>query len=69
MTGAGTLMLGSSPMTLRFNGTAAMAAPFNLGTGTAMANVRATGTTAIALGGWPAGPARNCRATTAAGPT
>jgi autotransporter-associated beta strand protein len=56
MTGAGTLALGSSPMTLRFNGTAGDGgALFNLGSGAAVANVRATGTTAIALGGLTGG--------------
>lgn len=57
MTGAGTLVLGSSPMTLRFNGTAGDAsAIFNLGSGTAVADVRSTGTTALALGGLSGGP-------------
>jgi rhamnogalacturonan endolyase len=56
MTGAGTLVLGGSPMTLRFNGTAGDgSAVFNLGTNAAVANVRATGTTAIALGGLTGG--------------
>jgi rhamnogalacturonan endolyase len=56
MTGAGTLVLGSSPMTLRFNGTAGDgSAIFDFGTGTAAANVRASGTTAIALGGLTGG--------------
>jgi autotransporter-associated beta strand protein len=57
MTGAGTLVLGSSPMSVRFNGTTGDgSALFNLGTGSAVANVRATGTTAIALGGLAGGP-------------
>ena len=44
-------------MTLRFNGTAGDgSAIFNLGTGTGIANVRNTGTTAIALGGLTGGP-------------
>jgi autotransporter-associated beta strand protein len=52
MTGPGTLALGSSSMTLRFNGTGGDgSAIFNLGTGTAVANVRNTGTTGISLGG------------------
>ena len=52
MTGAGNLGLGSSSMTLRFNGTGGDgSAIFNLGTGTAVANVRSTSTTGIALGG------------------
>jgi autotransporter-associated beta strand protein len=52
MSGSGNLVLGSSPMTLRFNGTAGDgSAIFNLGTGKALALVRNTGTTAIALGG------------------
>jgi rhamnogalacturonan endolyase len=56
MTGSGTLVLGSSPMTLRFNGTAGDGnAIFNFGTGTAVANVRSTGTAAIALGGLAGG--------------
>jgi rhamnogalacturonan endolyase len=56
MTGAGTLVLGSSAMTLRFNGTAGDgAANFNLGTGSAIANVRKTITAAIALGGLAGG--------------
>ena len=56
MTGSGTLVLGSSAMTLRFNGTAGDGnAIFNLGTGTAVASVRNTGTTAIALGGLTGG--------------
>jgi len=56
MSGPGNLVLGSSPMTLRFNGTAGDgSAIFNLGTGTAVANVRRTETTAIALGGLTGG--------------
>jgi len=56
MTGSGTLALGTSAMTLRFNGTAGDGnAIFNLGTGTAVASVRNTGTTAIALGGLTGG--------------
>ena len=56
MTGAGNLVLGSSPMTLRFNGTAGDAnALFNLGTGSAVASVRNTLTSAIALGGLTGG--------------
>ena len=56
MTGSGNLVLGSAAMTLRFNGTAGDGnALFNLGTGTAIANVRSTGTTAIALGGLTGG--------------
>ena len=52
MTGTGNLLLGTSAMTLRFNGTGGDGnAIFNLGTGTSVANVRNTGTTAIALGG------------------
>jgi len=55
MTGAGTLVLGSSPMTLRFNGTSGdSSAIFNLGTGAATATVR-NGATAIALGGLTGG--------------
>ena len=55
MTGSGTLVLGSSPMTLRFNGTTGdSAAVFNLGTGAATATVR-NGATAIALGGLAGG--------------
>ncbi|MGP8218822.1 MAG: polysaccharide lyase family protein [Limisphaerales bacterium] len=56
MTGSGTLALGTSAMTLRFNGTGGDGnAIFNLGTGTAVASVRNTGTTAIALGGLTGG--------------
>ncbi len=56
MTGAGTLVLGSSTMTLRFNGTAGdSTAIFNLGTGSAIASVRQNTTTAIALGGLTGG--------------
>jgi autotransporter-associated beta strand protein len=56
MTGSGNLILGSSPMTLRFNGTTGDGnAIFNFGTGTAVANVRSTGTTAIAIGGLAGG--------------
>ncbi len=56
MTGAGTLVLGSSPMTLRFNGTSGDgSAIFNLGSGVATASVR-NGATAIALGGLGGGP-------------
>jgi len=56
MTGSGNLVLGTSPMTLRFNGTAGDgSAIFNLGTGTALALVRYTQTTAIALGGLTGG--------------
>ena len=56
MTGGGTLILGSSSMTLRFNGTPGDGnAIFNLGTGTATANVRQTSATAIALGGLAGG--------------
>jgi len=58
MTGSGNLVLGSSPMTLRFNGTTGDGnAVFNLGAGTAVANVRYTITTAIALGGLAGGSA------------
>jgi rhamnogalacturonan endolyase len=57
MTGSGILTLGSSSMTLRFNGTGGDgSAVFNLNTNTAVANVRSTGTTAIALGGLMGGP-------------
>jgi len=57
MTGSGNLILGSSPITLRFNGTTGDGnAIFNFGTGTAAANVRSTGTTAISLGGLIGGP-------------
>ena len=56
MSGSGSLTLGSNPMTLRFNGTGGDgAATFNFGTGTAVANVRSVGTTAIALGGLTGG--------------
>jgi autotransporter-associated beta strand protein len=56
MTGSGNLVLGSSSMTLRFNGTAGDgSAIFNLGNATAIANVRSTGTTAISLGGLTGG--------------
>jgi len=56
MSGSGNLVLGSPAMTLRFNGTAGDgAAIFNLGTVTAVANVRGTTTTAIALGGLTGG--------------
>ena len=52
MSGSGTIALGSSAMTLRFNGTGGDgSAIFNLGTGTAVANVRNIGTTGISLGG------------------
>jgi autotransporter-associated beta strand protein len=58
MTGPGTLTLGTAAMTLRFNGTAGDgSAIFNLGTGTSVANVRSTSTTAIALGGLAGGAA------------
>ena len=57
MTGSGTLLLGSAAMTLRFNGTAGDGgAIFNLGAANAVANVRSTVTTAIALGGLMGGP-------------
>jgi autotransporter-associated beta strand protein len=56
MSGSGGVVLGSSPMTLRFNGTAGDGgAIFNLGTGAAVANVRKVVTTAIALGGLAGG--------------
>jgi autotransporter-associated beta strand protein len=56
MTGPGTLVLGTSPMTLRLNGTAGDGnAIFNLGTGTAVTSVRSTSTTAIAMGGLAGG--------------
>jgi autotransporter-associated beta strand protein len=56
MSGSGNLVLGSSPMTLRFNGTAGDgSAIFNLGAGAAVADVRYTATTAIALGGLTGG--------------
>ena len=56
MTGSGTLALATSGMTLRFNGTSGDgAAIFDLGTGTALANVRNTTTTAISLGGLTGG--------------
>jgi len=55
-TGDGTLVLGSPTMTLRFNGTAGDGnAIFNLGTGSAIANVRQNTTAAIALGGLAGG--------------
>jgi rhamnogalacturonan endolyase len=57
MTGSGTLKLGSSSMTLRFNGTGGDGnAIFNLNTNSAVALVRATITTGIALGGLIGGP-------------
>jgi autotransporter-associated beta strand protein len=57
MSGSGTLVLGTAAMTLRFNGTGGDGnALFNLNTNTAVAIVRATGTTAIALGGLMGGP-------------
>ena len=57
MTGSGNLILGSSPMTLRFNGTTGDgSAIFNFGNGSAVANVRSTGTTAISMGGLYGGP-------------
>ena len=56
MTGPGTLSLGTSAMTMRFNGTAGDgSAIFNFGTGTSVANVRNTAA-AIALGGLIGGP-------------
>jgi rhamnogalacturonan endolyase len=56
MTGPGNLILGTSGMTLRFNGTSGDGnAIFNLGTGVNFANVRSTSTTAIALGGLAGG--------------
>lgn len=56
ITGPGKLVLGTLAMTLRFNGTAGdSSAIFNLGTGTSVANVRSTSTTAIALGGLTGG--------------
>jgi autotransporter-associated beta strand protein len=56
MTGPGTLGLGTSGMTLRFNGTSGDgSAIFNLGTGANFASVRSTSTTAIALGGLTGG--------------
>jgi len=55
MTGSGSLILGTTAMTLRFNGTTGDGnAIFNLGTGTASATVR-NGATAIALGGLAGG--------------
>jgi len=68
MTGSGTLALATSGMTLRFNGTAGDgAAIFNLGTGTAVANVRATETTAIALGGLTGGSGTQLQGDNSAG--
>jgi len=56
VTGAGTLILGSPAMTLRFNGTAGgSGAIFNLGAGSAIANVRQNAATAIAIGGLAGG--------------
>ena len=56
MSGSGNLVLGNAAMTLRFNGTTGDgSAVFNLGAGAAVANVRSTGTTAIALGGLTGG--------------
>ncbi len=57
MTGSGTLVLANaSAMTLRFNGTSGDGSTIlNLGTGTAVANVRSTSTTGIALGGLTGG--------------
>ena len=55
MSGTGYLNLGSSPMTLRFNGTAGDAnAVFNFGTGTAAASLR-NAPFGIALGGLTGG--------------
>ena len=55
MTGSGTLALGTSAMTLRFNGTGGDGnAIFNLGTGTAVASVR-NNATGISLGGLAGG--------------
>jgi autotransporter-associated beta strand protein len=57
MTGPGTLILGTSPMTLRFNGTTGDgSAIFDLGTGANYASVR-NNATAISLGGLAGGPA------------
>jgi autotransporter-associated beta strand protein len=68
MTGSGTLALATSGMTLRFNGTAGDgSAIFNLGTGTAVANVRATITTAIALGGLTGGSGTQLQGDNSAG--
>jgi autotransporter-associated beta strand protein len=56
MTGSGNLVLGSSAMTLRFNGTSGDgSAIFNLGTGANIGSVCKTNTTAIALGGLTGG--------------
>lgn len=56
MTGTGTLALGSSTMTLRFNGTGGDGnAIFNLGNNNGVALVRSTSTRNIALGGLTGG--------------
>jgi autotransporter-associated beta strand protein len=69
MTGSGTLVLGSSSMTLRINGTAGDgSAIFNLGTGAATVSVRATGTTAVALGGLTGGAGTQLQGDNSGGP-
>ncbi len=68
MTGSGNLILGTTAMTLRFNGTAGDgSAIFNLGTGTGIASVRNTGTTAIALGGLTGGSGTQLQGDNSAG--
>jgi autotransporter-associated beta strand protein len=57
MAGSGNLILGNSPISLRFNGTAGDGGViFNFGNVTNVAYVRNTGATAIALGGLTGGP-------------
>jgi autotransporter-associated beta strand protein len=56
MSGSGSLVLGTSAMTLRFNGTSGDGgAIFNLGAGTGIALVRNTDTTSIVIGGLSGG--------------
>ena len=68
MTGSGNLVLGTSTMTLRFNGSAGdNSAVFNLGTGTGTALVRSVGTTAVALGGLRGGTGTQLQGDNSAG--
>lgn len=68
MSGSGTLALGSSPMTLRFNGsTGDSSALFNLGNANAVALVRSTSTTTVSMGGLIGGPGTQLQGNSSSG--
>ncbi len=68
MTGSGTIVLGSSPMALRFNGSSGdSSATFNLGSANAVAMVRSTSTSAVSLGGLTGGPGTQLQGNSSSG--